>query len=302
MRKRFWTGVALMVCTAAGVWLYARRASEETLIACAVKPVGQTAAAEIAPTPAVVGSGASHPVFEPLPTAADVETIEPIIVEAREEPRVSPPFRIGGILNSGEEEICEPIISTPLEAPPAYMPYADEPLGSTPLVGAAIASESTACPGSWGWLCSQEEAPSCPCTCTCTCGAWIMDLVNKFASVLCPPAPVEGPPPPDGEAQEPPMDLRERLGLPSLREDPNYHYHYPSCPYPGNCPYPYHYQLPPVQPVRPMLPQRESPPAPKRGEPHRQISYFTPDMESAGVDTMECRPSDLPHLGRNRPF
>ncbi len=96
------------------------------------------------------------------------------------------------------------------------------------------------------------------------------------------------------------MDLRERLGLPSMREDPNYHYHYPSCPYPGNCPYPYHYQLPPVPPVRPVQPQRESPP--ERDRPHRQISYFTPDMEGAGVDTMECRPSDLPHFGRNRPF
>jgi len=297
MRTRFWVGIALMICTAAGLWLYAKRSSQETLVANAAKPVGQSAVVNIAPVPSAPGLRASAPIFEPLPTPADAEPIEPIVVEMRDE-RVSPPSRSDGILNATDGEACEPIISTPLEAPPAYMPYADEDTTSVPLNCRTVRSETGTCRGSWGWLSSCEEPATSG---ACDCCTWIMELINKFASVLSPTAPVEGPPV-DGEAQELPMDLRERLGLPTMREDPNYHYHYPSCPYPGNCPYPYHYQLPPVPPVRPAVPQRESPPAPERDKPHRQISFFTPDMEGAGVDTMECRPSDLPHLGRHRPF
>ena len=83
MRKRFWAGIALMICTAAGVWLYAKGSSEKGLVVCAVKPVGQTAVANASPMPPVAGRGSSAPIIEPLPTPADADIIEPIVVETR---------------------------------------------------------------------------------------------------------------------------------------------------------------------------------------------------------------------------
>jgi hypothetical protein len=95
----------------------------------------------------------------------------------------------------------------------------------------------------------------------------------------------------------------------NLQEDPSYHHQYPSCPYTGqcpytgHCPYPYHYNVPsvpytepvtqPVETSKPKKPAKVQPVQPT--QPLKPIKEVTPmsDLETFGVDTMECRPSDL---------
>jgi hypothetical protein len=95
----------------------------------------------------------------------------------------------------------------------------------------------------------------------------------------------------------------------NLQEDPSYHHQYPSCPYtgqcpnPGHCPYPYYYNVPsvpytepapqPAQPaeiIKPKKPAKVKPTKP--GKPVQEITPMS-DLETYGVDTMECRPTDV---------
>ena len=95
----------------------------------------------------------------------------------------------------------------------------------------------------------------------------------------------------------------------NLQEDPSYHHQYPSCPYtgqcpnPGHCPYPYYYNVPsvpyteptsqPAQPaeiIKPKKPAKVKPTKP--GKPIPEVIPMS-DLETYGVDTMECRPSDV---------
>jgi hypothetical protein len=98
----------------------------------------------------------------------------------------------------------------------------------------------------------------------------------------------------------------------NLQEDPNYHHQYPSCPYTGqcpytgHCPYPYHYNVPSVphtetvpQPeiAKPKKPAKNKPAQPVQppAKPTKPVQKIDPmlDLETFGVDTMECRPSDV---------
>ena len=95
----------------------------------------------------------------------------------------------------------------------------------------------------------------------------------------------------------------------NLQEDPNYHHQYPSCPYTGqcpytgHCPYPYHYNVPsvpytetaptPSEIAKPKKPVKTKPTKPAK--PAKPVEKIDPmlDLETFGVDTMECRPSDV---------
>jgi hypothetical protein len=95
----------------------------------------------------------------------------------------------------------------------------------------------------------------------------------------------------------------------NLQEDPNYHHQYPSCPYTGqcpytgHCPYPYHYNVPsvpytetapkPSEIAKPKKPAKAKPTKPAK--PAKPVEKIDPmlDLETFGVDTMECRPSDV---------
>ncbi|MBM4073617.1 MAG: hypothetical protein FJ271_32560 [Planctomycetes bacterium] len=114
------------------------------------------------------------------------------------------------------------------------------------------------------------------------------------------------------ESQEPGVGSQQY----PAREDPHYHHHYPSCPYTGHCPYPYHYNIPRVDPVQrrsnetqPTQPaethaeEQQAPPEPMppvKPVKKKKKLFFLLIGEAVsdcacqpGVDTMECRPSDL---------
>jgi hypothetical protein len=95
----------------------------------------------------------------------------------------------------------------------------------------------------------------------------------------------------------------------NLQEDPSYHHQYPSCPYTGqcpytgHCPYPYHYNVPsvpyteptqqPVNVTKPKKPTKVKPVQPTK--PVKPVEKVDPmvELETFGVDTMECRPTDV---------
>lgn len=125
--------------------------------------------------------------------------------------------------------------------------------------------------------------------------------------------------PPSEESPMNPAEAQESGANPNhhpAREDPHYHHHYPSCPYTGRCPYPYHYNIPRVDPVerrsnetQPTQPaeiqaeeQQQSsvepmPPVKPSKVKKKKFLFLLIGEEASecqpGVDTMECRPSDL---------
>lgn len=317
MRKLLWAGIALMVCASAGIYVLARHASRhpEIFYQRAVQVVreartGEPAAPEqgtefvpdldIDITPS--GRYLQHPpqYFPPTPPSTTPDVVESIVIENREEgvqPVVNQ-VRTGPIFVPGGEETSEPPIIPiilPRERIPEYMPYADEPL--TP-PGQPSRSKF------FGWLacdnCPKEEACG---TDWCT---WVLDVLEGLWQILQGPTPA-------AEVQEiptfgpPPQEIRPPFGLPNFREDPNYHHHYPSCPHMGGCTYPYYYRhMKPVQPVQPVQPMPETPPAvPSPAPKASQAPSSTPapaQPAHSHLDTLECRPSDLPAAQRNQAF
>ena len=136
--------------------------------------------------------------------------------------------------------------------------------------------------------------------------AWVKRLA--YAIGFGSPAETEIEPPiidvSDPAQVDEPSQTESPYGLPAMREDPNYHHHYPSCPYTGQCPYPNRYQAPATPVAQPV---ETSPKPPKPEKKLRQhSSWFVPVptySEHSDVDTMECRPTDVPHQWRaTRPF
>jgi hypothetical protein len=136
-----------------------------------------------------------------------------------------------------------------------------------------------------------------------------------------PPDPVEVAPgagqPNNEEAQEIRPGPTSGAGF---REDP-YHHQYPGCPYPGACPYPYRRILPPVTP--PVAPSKntEQPAAHSHvslnearilqwqwtqlNSPETGIKNWVNSLDlmtQPGIDTMECRPTDVPDLDHDETF
>src|SRR5437870_974493 len=127
MRKWLWGGIPLMVCAAAGAWLYLQHVGEETVPQRAIKVTGGVAvASRLAVLPTVPELPPALPVrppaVEPMPDSAGIEGIEPIVIENREEAeRIVQPLRTGQIFVVGAHEVSEPVIGGGQDAVPDYM-------------------------------------------------------------------------------------------------------------------------------------------------------------------------------------
>lgn len=165
-------------------------------------------------------------------------------------------------------------------------------------------------------VCSQDEAVSATTPETAT---EPVEDVPATDTVDTPPSTSDTPP--SDESPMNPDEAQDSGVNPNhhpAREDPHYHHHYPSCPYTGRCPYPYHYNIPRVDPVERR--SSETPPTqqPAEIQAEEQQQSSTEPMPPAkpvkkkkikkffflfigeeacecqpGVDTMECRPTDL---------
>jgi hypothetical protein len=290
MRKLLLSGVALVVCASAGVYVLARHA-------CGRSEILYQRTVQVAPAPDTSGPNVHPPTLEPTPPPLVPETqevIESIVIENRDE-GVTPAiyeFRTGPIFLPGETTE-PPILLQPVRVP-VYMPYADE---EVPV---------RRCGAWFGWLCEPDGHVRClPGDTDCCLGwcTWIADMIGELWQAMYGPSTS----PADAAVElielprlYDPQQIRPPFGLPEFREDPNYHRHYPSCPYHGGCPYPHHYRLmPPVQPVRPVQPSPAQP-TPKGAQPSTSPAAGRP--ASSHIDTMECRPSDLRPGESNSPF
>src|SRR5436190_11747711 len=117
MRKWLWGAIPLMVCAAAGAWLYLQHVGEETVPRRAIKVTGGIAVAPrpVVPSPTVPELPPARPVrppaVEPMPDSAGIEGIEPIVIENREEAeRIIQPLRTGQIFVVGAHEVSGPVI------------------------------------------------------------------------------------------------------------------------------------------------------------------------------------------------
>jgi len=139
---------------------------------------------------------------------------------------------------------------------------------------------------------------------------------DSAEQVEVPAEPVQVSPAPGGaggeEAQENGKGPNSGSGF---REDPYYHHQYPSCPYTGQCPYPHNYNLPPVtEPMKKSKPDEQSR---LILDEDRIMQWTQAATTDAGVkalmanidsvlhgdiDTMECRPTDVPDLDNDETF
>src|SRR5262249_37670428 len=143
---------------------------------------------------------------------------------------------------------------------------------------------------SFGWLCHDDECSDCDWSC------WFHYLVKRLCSALGEPNNPSDPEVNEGdESQE-----GDKTDPPQEDAYHHYHDHYPSCPYTGGCPYPHRYPV-----VLPSAPAPEPVPAPlpkPKKKANMSLLDDEPGTVHADVDTMECRPTDLPRPEPRSPF
>jgi hypothetical protein len=288
MGKWILGGIALTVCSAVGVYFAACHAIDQpgSLVSCCTSVASQVIQATTSGT--VAGAVASAVVDPLTPLDVPSESFEPIVIEDTEEQGglenpshgLVPVARgvLHRFLTAGTPEIAAPESVTILEGVKTqdFMPYADE--------NATTSEDDECCEGCW-------------------LQSLVSELLEELAEVLTQGSPeVQTEEPASDETQENPSseESADPSSLPNMQEDPYYHHHYPSCPYTGRCPYPGSYVPPIVHPVEPVAPPLPAPEAPK--PPKKKFSWFGASTSVAHpeVDTMECRPTDLPRPVENR--
>jgi hypothetical protein len=201
-----------------------------------------------------------------------------------------------------------------VEKLPLTMPYADEDDADVDAAGFGCACMT----GFFKQLLQgseqcKKERPACN---------GLMESVVEFVRELLgqdgdameeaevPADPVQIGPGPDGE------EAQDSRALPNpnsgLREDPYYHHQYPGCPYSGPCPYPHSPVLPPV--TKPSKKSNQPRPQSHLNVNEDRIMQWTTEAAFTSilnhpegivhpeVDTMECRPTDVPDLGTDETF
>jgi hypothetical protein len=270
------------------------------------------------PIPAAVVPGDEHqeaPVAE-RPDVPDV--VESIVVDDGEEHEAAP---------VPADETPEPVRlqdsnDKDMDKLPISMPYADENDDEVGDLG-----DRAGCAGMPEFLkglMQDNSTKSCP-SCTQCVVQSIVDLVKELLGdepaeqVEVPAAPVQVAPEAGQQNGEEAQEVRpEPKSGSGFREDPYYHHQYPGCPYTGQCPYPHHYNLPPVTP--PAAPSKKG----EKSSPHSHlildewhtVQWTQLQSAEAGiknlmagvnavhpeVDTMECRPTDLPDMDVDETF
>jgi hypothetical protein len=277
MGKWILGGIALTVCSAVGVYFAACHAVDHpgSIVSCS--SVASQIVQVVNPSSmvgAVVNAVANPVAF----VASDLvaEAVEPIVIEGNDEESSCPLQSILHFLTAGTSEITAPEDITILGAKPMpeSMPYADEDT-------------------------SEDEAQTQDdCCADCWLKSFVTVVLGELAEVLSQGSPeVQVEEQGSDETQEDASseESADPANLPRMQEDPYYHHHYPSCPYTGRCPYPGSYVPPVVRPVEPVTPpQPTTPQAPT--PPKKKFSLFGASSRVAHpeVDTMECRPTDLP--------
>jgi hypothetical protein len=143
----------------------------------------------------------------------------------------------------------------------------------------------------------------------CALDAWFSWLTGGCSkkdgphkeSDLVPTSPMCPMPCPSGMGMSPPLDP------PNCMEDPDYSKQYPGCPHMGGCPG-HGPCCPPME--GPMAPPVEKGSKDGKANPmslFQKTQFSDPPTPDAGpgvgkLDTMECRPSDLPNLKSSQPY
>jgi hypothetical protein len=286
MRKWIWGGIALTVCSAVGVYLagcYAANHPNSFFSCCttAANRVVQSINPVAAVGATVQGAFIPVPTVPALQSEVQPEAVEPIVIETQDEEYH---VQVGGFPESFLSGLTPEGFFTP-DPPenPEKMPYADE-------------------------LVTTDEPPVTEDGCEhCWMKSMVMEFLRGLAQVMGQGSPEvqvqdEG----TSESQEPSSEeANEDTENPTdqPKEDPYYHHQYPSCPYTGACPYPHSYYVPPVRPVETPEPAPQPEPSQPKKKKFSLFNWSFEIMEQQGVDTMECRPTDLPPgPQRGRPY
>jgi hypothetical protein len=245
------------------------------------------------PEPEILGDEHQEPPLADLPP----EVVEPIVVDAEDDTDDSvqaPPVQSEhGTSSDNARPDSPPAVNKDEEKLPPAMPYTDDDSKDM-----ASLSDCACMSRVFRWVMQKDNtagngsAPSSPCG-NRSLAQCIMDCLKQLndentgtgESAAVPADPVS-----NDESQE--NAAPHKPGAADLREDPNYHQQYPSCPYTGGCPYPHQYTVPKVQPTE----------TPKTSPRDNNVSTDPDNVVHAEVDTMECRPTDLPVTDDGGPF
>jgi hypothetical protein len=248
------------------------------------------------------------------------DAVEPIVVDAAPQPEeLARQTNEPDTLRADEESEVD--LPMPIVKPeedvldnPAFMPYADEDEHDG---GQAANQDCAFLAQFFGWLlCGDEHcanAEDCPCKEISRAIAEVIhDLTGEEAEYeiideLAEPVPAATDK--DGDMSDSQENEEPASADPAsahFREDSSYHHQYPGCPYTGHCPYPYHYNVPPVQNPAPPQEKPVSKPESMTAKPiGKKESFIKNGLELVvhpDVDTMECRPTDLPEGEDSGPY
>jgi hypothetical protein len=318
MRKAFWCGAVGMIAGIAAVYgaaIYAERHPGSWFSHCLTKPVGESAVAahtsslivnlgeavasatgEVVPmTPRRSCKVECEAVAEECPNVCDnppaVEATEPIQVTETDDGST-----VSGCCHTPEESEagsqpqpeCGAVVPDEVVMPvcpeenngSASMPYADE----------AKADDECSPFSTWfNWLRSPDKKPG-------------MNEESDAIPQAEPQTPVMDPTYPP---YPPGVDPVTPPGMPNCQMDPYHQHQYPGCPYMGGCPYggsrcsPPPVQEPTTSKINKKKKKKKLKLTPasllrkvKKGADAEELN--AEERGVPGVDTMECRPSDLP--------
>jgi hypothetical protein len=280
------------------------------------------------PIPAAVTPGDEHQEAPPAaPAAAEhPECVESIVVEDIEEGEAAPaaagqtaePAR----LPEEPDDFVAPPADNDLEKLPVAMPYADHDDGQFQ----ELKQPDCVCMAElFKWLVQNDNDCTKPCPSYSQC--LVQSLIECIEEVLgkdaapaeqvAPPAePVRAAPETDRLSGEEDQEVQRKSGT-GFHEDPYFHHQYPGCPYTGPCPYPHRYRLPPVTPpVKPSPRQEKSSQRSHLIGDETHIMPWSVLLETRAIDwsstedgrthpeidTMECRPTDVPPMDAHETY
>jgi len=260
------------------------------------------------------------------PLAERPEVVESIVVEEVDEREAAVPAPAGQTaeparLPEEPDGFTPPADDSDLPRLPTTMPYADD--DEVEVQESGTQADAACMTEFLKMLVQNHGTKPCP-SCSRGLVQSVVDCVKEMLGqdtdsaeqVEVPAEPVQVSPAPGGaggeEAQENGKGPNSGSGF---REDPYYHHQYPSCPYTGQCPYPHNYNLPPVtEPMKKSKPDEQSR---LILDEDRIMQWTQAATTDAGVkalmanidsvlhgdiDTMECRPTDVPDLDNDETF